>query len=92
MGQPLIWVEVKLVWWCDILASPLSVPDAVDFGLKCTACPFPFAAIKFFSARLHARRVGIAFDLCIANVAKNLQVVDSVGSAHALRDNVINLQ
>lgn len=80
MGQPLIWVEVKLVWWCDILASPeilcarrsTSVPDAVDFGLKCTPRPFPFAAIIFFSARLHARCISIAFDLCIANIAENL--------------------
>ena len=72
---------------------PLPTPtDAVDLGLECATCPLPFTAIEFATARFHARRVGVALDLCVANVAENLQVIDRVGSVFALGHNVIDLQ
>ena len=76
---------------CDISATPRSVADAVDLGLKCSACPLPFPAIEFFTAWLQAWRVGVAFNLSIANIAENLQVVDCIGSALALGHNMVNL-
>ena len=66
--------------------------DAVDLGLECTACPLPFAAIEFAAARLHAWRIGVALDLSVANIAENLQVVDTINATLALRNNVIDLQ
>tara|TARA_Y100000310_G_scaffold324673_1_gene386869 strand:+ start:129 stop:335 length:207 start_codon:yes stop_codon:yes gene_type:complete len=68
------------------------VPDAVDFGLKCTACPLPFPAIEFFTAWLQAWRVGVTFNLGIANVAENLQIVDRIGSAFTLWHYVVDLE
>jgi len=67
------------------------VPDAVDLGLKCSACPLPFPAIEFFTAGLQAWRVGVTFNLGIANVAENLQIVDRIGSVLALGHNMVNL-
>ena len=66
--------------------------DAVDLGLERSAGTFPFAAIILASARLHLRRGGVALDQGIADVAKNLQVINRIGSAMILRDSVIDMQ
>ena len=83
---------MRFIGRCDISATPRSVPNSVDLGLKCSARAFPFPAIKFLTAWLHAWRIGVTLDLSVANVAENLQVVDRVGSVFALGHDVINLQ
>jgi hypothetical protein len=72
--------------------TPISGPNATDLSLKCATCPLPFPAIEFATAGLHAWSVNILFDLSVANIAENLQVVDRIGSAFALRHYMIDLK
>ena len=71
---------------------PISSSNAADLGLKRAARPLPFPAIEFATAWLHAWRINVALDLSIANIAQNLQVVDRIGSAFALRHYMVDLE
>ena len=70
----------------------VGVADAVDFGLKCSACAFPFPAIELATAWLHLRSVDVLLDMSVADVAENLQIVERIRSALALGYNVVYLK
>ena len=57
-----------------------------------TTGTLPPAAIILATTWLHLRRIDVALDQGITNVAENLQVVNRIGSAMILRDSVIDMQ
>ena len=75
---------MRFIVGCDISATPHSVPDPVDLGLKCAAWAFPFPAIILWAAWFHLRCVNSYLNIGIADVAQNLQIFGSIAAAMCL--------